>query len=599
MAVGAALLSTYTLSFSFGRSFLFSDVSFSIPRGGRIALVGRNGSGKSTLLKILAGEVEPTGGTLSIQKGVSCHYMGQNLPAKKAQDAFSYLAENFHNDEGMHRAYYLLDALGLEAHASIEGFSGGQLRKLDLARLLLAEADVLLLDEPTNHLDIRTIEWLETELTRSKASYVVISHDKKFLENVSNTTLWLEGGKVHYLPRGFACFEEWRNQIWQQELKERQKLAQKISAEEDWLRYGVTGRRKRNIRRVNALQDLREQQDSSYKDSQTLNLAMNDTTSSGQNVIKATAISKSFSGLKVVEDFSIEIHRGEKIGIVGANGSGKTTLLLLLTGELAPEKGKIEFGTHIEKAFLDQKRQIDEEQTVEHYLTEGYDKYLWVQGEQRHVYSYMKEFLFLPEQAGTAIKKLSGGERARLILAHLLAKPVNLLILDEPTNDLDMDTLEILEERLRQFKGTVLIISHDRSFLNNVVTSVIVPQGQGQWIQHRGGYSSKVSQELEAYKKTLQKQKRETKKPSGEKQKNRQKLSYKQLYALENLPKRIEALQGEISLLQEQLKVESFYLTDKEGFMRCANRLAQKQKTLQEQEEAWLELALLQEALQQ
>ena len=352
----------------------------------------------------------------------------------------------------------------------------------------------MLLDEPTNHLDLATIEWLEDELNRSTSALVVISHDRRFLERVSRATVWLDRGQTRRLDKGFAHFEAWRDTVLEEEEQEQHKLGRQIVREEHWLRYGVTARRKRNMRRLGELQSMRQRFRGHRGAEGVAAMAASDAAESGKLVIEAKGIAKSFGDLTVVKGFSTRIQRGDRLGLVGPNGAGKTTLLKLLTGALAPDEGTVRLGTNLEIAALDQKREFDPDETLAHFLTDGRGENLVINGEERHVVSYMKDFLFKPEQARTPVRELSGGERARLILARVLARPANLLVLDEPTNDLDMETLDLLQELVSGFAGTVILVSHDRDFLDRTVTSVLAPDGGGRWIEYAGGYSDMLAQ---------------------------------------------------------------------------------------------------------
>ena len=373
--------------------------------------------------------------------------------------------------------------------------SGGEARRAALARVLAPSPDILLLDEPTNHLDLPTIEWLERELDSRRSALVLISHDRRFLENLSRATAWLDRGQIRQIDRGFAAFESWRDEVLAEEEREQHKLDRKIVNEEHWLRYGVSGRRKRNVKRLANLHALRQSRRDYRGAAGDAKLAAAEAEKSGRLVIEAKDIGKSYGERKIVENFSIRIQRGDRIGIVGPNGAGKTTLVNLLTGADAPDSGSVRFGANIEMATLDQHREsLDPKSTLAEALTGGRGDHVMVGGKPKHVVSYMEDFLFAREQMRTPLEVLSGGERGRLMLARALAKPSNLLVLDEPTNDLDLETLDVLEEMLGDYEGTVILISHDRDFLDRVVTSVIAPDGNGRWIEYAGGYSDMLSQ---------------------------------------------------------------------------------------------------------
>ena len=469
------------------------------------------------------------------------------------------------------------------------------------------EPDILLLDEPTNHLDLSVIEWLEEELARTSSAVILISHDRRFLERVSRATVWLDRGQTRRLDKGFAHFEEWRDQVLEEEEREQHKLGRQIVREEHWLRYGVTARRKRNMRRLGELQTMRQRFRSHRGAEGTATMVASDAAESGKLVIEAKGIEKSFGDLTVVKGFSTRIQRGDRLGLVGPNGAGKTTLLKMLTGELTPDAGTVRLGVNLEIATLDQKREaVDPQETLAHYLTDGRGENLLVNGEQRHVVSYMKDFLFKPEQARTPVRELSGGERARLLLARVLARPANLLVLDEPTNDLDMETLELLQELVAGFAGTVILVSHDRDFLDRTVTSVIAPDGGGRWIEYAGGYSDMLAQRggsrLEERKARPKAETTETTASARPEQAASKgparKLSFKQKFALESLPKRIEAVTASIARLENNIADPSFYERDPASFQKTIAALDKERVTLAALEEEWLELEMLREEME-
>src|SRR5690606_8239658 len=483
------LLNLAGIRLTFGGTPLLDGADLSASAGEKIALVGRNGSGKSTLLKIAAGLVEPQDGEVLRQPNATIRYLPQTPDMEGFGSVRAYVEAGLGPADNPHRATWLLEHLGLTGEEDPASLSGGEARRAALARVMAPEPDILLLDEPTNHLDLSVIEWLEEELLRTSSALILISHDRRFLERISRTTVWLDRGQTRRLDKGFAHFEEWRDQILEEEEREHHKLGRQIVREEHWLRYGVTARRKRNMRRLGELQAMRQRFRTRRGVEGTASLTASDAAESGRLVIEAKGISKSFGDLAVVRDFSTRIQRGDRVGLVGPNGAGKTTLLKMLTGELQPDSGSVRLGVNLEIASLDQKRDAaDPDETLAHFLTDGRGDSLIVNGEQRHVVSYMKDFLFKPEQAPTPVRELSGGERARLLLARLLSRPANLLVLDEPTNDLDMETLDLLQELVAGFAGTVLLVSHDRDFLDRTVTSVIAPDGNGRWVEYAGGY---------------------------------------------------------------------------------------------------------------
>ena len=446
---------------------------------------------------------------------------------------------------------YLLKELGLTGAETPASLSGGEARRAALARALAPEPDILLLDEPTNHLDLPGIEWLERELAGMRSGIVLISHDRRLLERVSRTTVWLDRGVTRALDKGFQAFEAWRDTVLEQEEGEHHKLGRKIAMEEDWLRYGVTARRTRNQRRLadlHALRRKRKEQRSSTQGAIRLNAAQADL--SGRLVAVAEEIGKSYGGRPIVRGFSTRILRGDRVGIVGPNGAGKTTLLNLLTGTLAPDSGEVRLGTNLAQVTLDQRREtLDPEESLSDALTGGSGDTVMVGGQSRHVVGYMKDFLFRPEQARTPVGVLSGGERARLTLARAFALPSNLLVLDEPTNDLDLETLDLLQELLAEYPGTVLLVSHDRDFLDRAVTSVIAAEGNGRWVEYAGGYTDMLAQRTGSRPTSTPaaKPRRRPAEATPRPATGSRRMSFRDRHALERLPARIEALHRTIA----------------------------------------------------
>ncbi|RWM17474.1 ABC-F family ATP-binding cassette domain-containing protein [Mesorhizobium sp.] len=601
------LLNLDGIKLTFGGTPLLDGAALSASAGEKIALVGRNGSGKSTLLKIAAGLIEPQDGEVFRQPSATVRYLPQMPDMDGFASVRAYVEAGLGPADDPHRATYLMEHLGLTGEEQPNDLSGGEARRAALARVMAPEPDILLLDEPTNHLDLSVIEWLEEELARTSSAVILISHDRRFLERVSRATVWLDRGQTRRLDRGFAHFEEWRDQVLEEEEREQHKLGRQIVREEHWLRYGVTARRKRNMRRLGELQAMRQRFRNHRGAEGTATMVASDAAESGKLVIEAKGIEKSFGDLTVVKSFSTRIQRGDRVGLVGPNGVGKTTLLKMLTGELAPDAGSVRLGVNLEIAALDQKREaVDPQETLAHYLTDGRGENLLVNGEQRHVVSYMKDFLFKPEQARTPVRELSGGERARLLLARVLARPANLLVLDEPTNDLDMETLELLQELVAGFAGTVILVSHDRDFLDRTVTSVIAPDGGGRWIEYAGGYSDMLAQRggsrLEDRK---ARSKAETADASAAPKTEQaaqkgpaKKLSFKQKFALESLPKKIEAVTASISRLENNIADPSFYERDPVSFQKTIAALDKERTTLAALEEEWLELEMLREEME-
>ncbi|WPZ15787.1 ATP-binding cassette domain-containing protein [Nitratireductor rhodophyticola] len=597
------LLKLDDIRLTFGGTPLLAGASLMVGPGERLALVGRNGSGKSTLLKIAAGLVEPQDGEIFRQPTATIRYLPQTPDWQGFATVRAYVEAGLGPADDINRVALVIDRLGLTGDEDPATLSGGEARRAALARVLAPEPDLLLLDEPTNHLDLATIEWLEEELQRTSSALVTISHDRRFLEKVSRATVWLDRGVTRRLDKGFAHFEDWRDQVLEEEEREQHKLARKIEREEHWLRYGVTARRKRNVRRLGELQALREKHRSHRGAEGVATMAASDAAESGKLVIEAKGLAKAYDGLQVVKDFSTRILRGDRVGLVGPNGAGKTTLINLLTGKLEPDEGSLRLGANLEIAILDQKRALDPLETLSHFLTDGRGDSVVVNGQERHVVSYMKDFLFKPEQARTPIRELSGGERARLVLARLLARPANLLVLDEPTNDLDMETLDLLQELVEDFPGTVLLVSHDRDFLDRTVTSTIAPAGDGRWIEYAGGYSDMMAQrkgeELERRKaRSAEQQKAKPAGNAGGSKSAAKKLSYKQKFALETLPKKIDELADEIAALEEKLADPNLYTRDAAAFQRFSKELDTARASREKMEEEWLELEMLREEVE-
>lgn len=597
------------IKLTFGVTPLLDGANFQVEPGDRICLVGRNGSGKSTLMKIAAGLVEAQSGEVFRHPSATIRYLEQAPDFAGYDTVQAYAEAGLGPGDDPYRVTYLLEHLGLTGQENPASLSGGEARRVALARVMAPEPDILMLDEPTNHLDLPTIEWLESELQQTRSALVLISHDRRFLEKVSTSTVWLDRGQSRRLNRGFAHFEEWRDKVLEEEELEQHKLGKAIEREEHWMRYGVTARRKRNMRRVGELQAMRAEYRGHKGPQGSVQATASDVRESGKLVIEAEAITKAYYERVIVAPFSLRVHRGDCIGFVGPNGAGKTTLLKMLTGQLEPDSGTVKLGTNLEIATLDQKREdLNPNDTLAHYLTDGRGDNLLVNGEVKHVTGYMKDFLFQPEQARTPIRNLSGGERARLILARILARPTNLLILDEPTNDLDIETLDLLQEIVAGFSGTVILVSHDRDFLDRTVTSTIAPatpdQPDGRWIEYAGGYSDMMAQRKGAAdeKRKAEKQEKAKAAPSTsasqDTAKAKGKLSFKQKFALENLPKEMEKAQGEIAKREQRMADPALFTKDPATFNTLAQEMTKLREKLETMEEEWLELEMLREELE-
>ncbi|MBN9311156.1 ABC-F family ATP-binding cassette domain-containing protein, partial [Devosia sp.] len=548
----APILFLQDIRLRLGSTELLEGAELSLLPGEKVALVGRNGSGKSTLLKIAAGEIEPDSGRRFLQPGATIRYLPQEPDLSGFPNVLSYVEAGLEAGDDHYRATYLLNHLGLSGAEEPSRLSGGEARRAALARVLAPEPDIILLDEPTNHLDLPAIEWLESELASIRSALVIISHDRRFLADLTRATVWLDRGTARRLDRGFGSFEEWRDHVLEEEETARHKLDRQIVREEHWLTYGVTARRKRNVRRLEGLFNLRQERRDLKRSVGEVKISVAEGETSGKLVMEAKGISKAFGDKLIVDDFTTRIIRGDRVGIIGPNGAGKTTLIKLLTGELAPDSGTVRLGANLELASLDQRRaSLSSDMTLKEAVTGGGSDTLVINGQPKHFMGYLKDFLFTPEQAGTVVSKLSGGERGRLVLARVLALPSNVLVLDEPTNDLDLETLDLLQEMLGDYPGTVIVVSHDRDFLDRVATSVIVADGGGRWTEYPGGYSDMVTQRGYGVTRPDAAQKPKASKavvappPPAPKQK----LSFKQKHALETLPKEMARLEAEIAKL--------------------------------------------------
>ncbi|TYC51216.1 ATP-binding cassette domain-containing protein [Rhodobacterales bacterium] len=598
------LLTLRDVHLTFGGTPLLQGAELSVSEGERLCLVGRNGSGKSTLLKIAAGMVEMDTGERFFQPGRTIRYLQQDPDLSAYATTLDYVNEGLTEGDDPYRGTYLLEVLGLNGTENPKSLSGGEARRAALARTLAPEPDILLLDEPTNHLDLPAIEWLEEELKSLKSALVLISHDRRFLENLSRATVWIDRGVSRRLDRGFAHFESWRDEVFEQEEIDQQKLAQKIKREEHWMTYGVTARRKRNMRRVRELADLRKQKREHRGPQGTAKLAATDAEVSGKLVVEAKGISKTYGNREIVKDFSTRIQRGDRVGFVGPNGAGKTTLLKMLTGELAPDTGSTRLGTNLEMVTLDQKREnLDLTDTLASVLTGGRGDTVVLGDETKHVMSYMKDFLFSPEQARTPVGVLSGGERARAMLARALANKSNMMVLDEPTNDLDLETLDLLQELLADYPGTALIVSHDRDFLDRVATSVIVSEGEGIWREYAGGYTDMLAQRGEGVSArkseksaTAKKEKPSTSDASADKAQKKSKLTFTQQHLLKSLPGEIEKLEARLEALQSEMNDPDLYTKNPDKFAKLSAQITELTGQKDAAEEQWLELEMLNEA---
>ena len=589
------------IKLTFGGTPLLEGAELILSNHDKICLVGRNGSGKSTLLKIAAGIIEADSGDTFLQPGTTVRYLSQEPDFSNYSTTLDYAEAGLEGSDNKYRAAYLLEQLGLTGDEDPKNLSGGEVRRAALANVLAPEPDILLLDEPTNHLDIDAIEWLEGELKDIRSALVIISHDRRFLEKLSQNTIWLSLGKTRRLNQGFKNYEAWRDDALEQEELNRHKLDRKIVREEHWLRYGVTARRKRNVRRLNDLYELKESRRNQRSDSGSVKMTASQSETSGKVIFEADGISKSYSGRSIVKDFSTRVKRGDRIGFIGKNGIGKTTLLNLLTSKIKPDDGIMKIGSKLEMVSLDQKREsLNLKISLSDFLTGGNSDMVLVGTNQRHVVSYMKDFLFQPEQKNTDVSALSGGERGRLMLARAFAKPSNLLVLDEPTNDLDLETLDLLQELIADYSGTVLLVSHDRDFIDRIVTSTLAPsdERQGIWVEYAGGYSDMLSQK-NISKREYNQSSKNLKNQSQKIRKKRDRMSFKDKHALETLPKKIEEARSKINSIKTKLASSDFYSKDPEGFEGLAKSLSLNESKLSGFEDQWLKLELEREELEE
>ncbi len=587
----------YTLKnahLSFGLNPLFTGIELSISRGDKICLVGRNGSGKSTLLKVISGRIEADQAEIFIQPGTIISYMPQEddfSGYETLRDVVLSGLEN-HGRGQEYKADILIDHLGIHEKQNPKQSSGGELKKAALAKALISEPDILLLDEPTNHLDIATIEKLEEIIIKFSGAVIVISHDRTFLNHVSRQMFWLDRGILHSSSKGFAFFDQWQEQILEQEIIAQKYLNKKIAEETEWLHKGVTARRKRNQGRLRRLQQLRQERREQIRQLGSVNLEIETGELRSRLVIEAKHIYKAYDGRDLVKDFSIRVIKGNRIGIVGPNGAGKTTLIKLLTKRLEPDSGHVRIGKNLEEAYFDQNRiTLDPKKTLWKTLCNEGD-HIWVRGHYRHVVAYLKDFLFKPDQAQCPVSALSGGEKNRLMLAVALAKSSNFLVLDEPTNDLDMDTLDLLQEVLDEYEGTILIVSHDRDFLDKVATSLLYMRGDGNIIEHIGTYSE-LLQKLKAPAEVKKNKLPPVVATVREQKKVSTKLSYKDKRLLEVLPAEIEDLEKRIAQIEQQLSDDAeMYTRDPTMFDALTAELETARGEKEQKENLWLEIQI-------
>jgi ABC transport system ATP-binding/permease protein len=592
----APLLQMSSISLTFGGNPIFDELDLVVQPNDRVALVGRNGSGKSTLMKVMAGLTEADQGTFVVPPGVSVGYMEQDPDLSEWETLGDYAASNLDPSEH-YKVAMVAEGLKFQPEMPVATASGGERRRAALAKLMAEEPDLMLLDEPTNHLDIQAIEWLEGELSSTRTAFVLISHDRTFLRALTKATLWIDRGQVRRRESGFTGFEDWRDTVWAEEDDARHKLDRKIKAEGKWAVEGISARRKRNQGRVRALAELRAERGAQIRRQGTAAMEIEAGPTSGKRVIDAKGLFKSFGDQKIVSGFDLRILRGDRVAFVGPNGVGKTTLLKMLIGDLAPDAGTVTLGTNLDVAVFDQTRSaLDLNATLWDNLTNdplmqvsGSSDQVMVRGTPRHVVGYLKDFLFDERQMRAKVSSLSGGEKARLLLAKLMAKPSNLMIMDEPTNDLDVETLDLLQDILGDYDGTVLLVSHDRDFIDRVATTTVALDGHGGAQAYPGGWSDYVRQRpTEA---EVAAAKANAARPDGRTQTKRvEALTFTERKRLEDLPAIIERLEAEVSKVSELLESEDLFTKEPVKFRKASEVLGDKQAQLAAAEAEWLAL---------
>ena len=592
----APLLQLSEIALTFGGDPVFEDLSLVVQPGDRVALVGRNGSGKSTLMKVMAGLIEADKGARTAAPGVSVGYMEQDPTMEGFETLGAYAASGLPEDEA-YRVDMVAEGLKFDPMGDPKTASGGERRRAALAKLMAEAPELMLLDEPTNHLDIEAIAWLEAELKSTRAAFVLISHDRAFLRNLTRATLWIDRGQVRRAEEGFDGFEEWRDKLWEEEDQQRHKLNRKIKAEARWAVEGISARRKRNQGRVRALADLRAEKSSQIMRQGTAAMAFDGGSTSGKKVVEAVGLNKAYDGKQIVKNFDITINRGDRVAFVGPNGVGKTTVLNMLLGLVAPDEGVVKLGTNLDIAVFDQARAaLDQNMTLWENLASdpvlgasGKSDQVMVRGTPKHVVGYLKEFLFDESQARAPVRSLSGGEKARLLLARLMARESNVLVLDEPTNDLDIETLDLLQDILGEYDGTVLLVSHDRDFLDRVATTTIAMEGDGKATVYAGGWSDYIAQRnQDDFGGSVVKSKRSVSKGKEKVEAPKLGLSFTEKHRLETIPAEMERLEAEIGKLQELMSDPALFTENPVKFQKATDALIQRQSKLDAAEEEWM-----------
>ncbi|MCK5554984.1 MAG: ATP-binding cassette domain-containing protein [Alphaproteobacteria bacterium] len=608
------ILSVQEGSVAFGEKTVFENMTFHIHERDKICLVGKNGSGKSTLMNVIIGDKDLDSGKRWFLQGIKIGYLRQDITPEPGQSVYDFVFEQIkkEGEEELHKykVEMILQPLELNPEDKMDMLSGGQLRRACLAKALVEEPDILLLDEPTNHLDLDIIQWLEQYLKAYRGAVLCVSHDKMFLANISDKVFWLDRGKIKVCPKGFAYFDEWSATLLEQEEREIKNREKIVGQEVEWASRGVKARRKRNIRRLDLMKIARDKlkaDKSAFRRMMSkIEIGeMENTQGISKVVAEFIKVDKKFTEHNaekgalcgkekiILDKFSIKIMRGDRIGILGKNGGGKTSFLQLLVGELTPDMGKVKLARDMQFSYFDQKRRgLKPEYTIQHTLCPNGGTHLNVMGKARHVCGYLKDFLFDPALVMQQVGTLSGGQKNRLMLAKVLADPKSFLILDEPTNDLDMDTLDMLEEIISRYKGTLIIVSHDRDFLDQTVTKILAFEGDGVVEGTIGGYSdylaAKKRKEVPPPSKNKQPKKSEKEEPTASRV--YKKLTYKLQYELENLPAKIRKLEKEVADLECVLEDSDLYARDKNAFHHASHRLAYARDELNEAEHRWLEL---------
>jgi len=594
----APLLQVNEISLTFGGDPVFEDMSLVVQSGDRLALVGRNGSGKSTLMKVMAGLIEADSGDVIVGPGVSVGYMEQDPDLTGFETLGDFAAHGLDASE-MYKVERAGEGLKFDPARPVSTASGGERRRAALARLMASEPELMLLDEPTNHLDIEAIRWLEDELKATRAAFVIISHDRAFLRELTRATLWVDRGVVRRQDIGFGGFEAWRDQMWEEEDMQRHKLNRKIKAEARWAVEGISARRKRNQGRVRALQDLRAERAGQIKRQGTAAMSLEAGPKSGRKVVEAIGITKAYGDKTILRPFDITIQRGDRIALVGPNGVGKTTLLNMLIGKEQPDGGEIKQGTNLEIALFDQARaQLDGDMTLWDSLTgdpemrvSGKADQILVRGQPKHVVGYLKEFLFDEGQARAPVRSLSGGEKARLLLAKIMARSSNMLVLDEPTNDLDVETLDLMQELLSTYDGTVLLVSHDRDFLDRVAATTIAMEGDGKATVYAGGWTDYLAQrQQDDFDQSVVAKSKPSAKGDKPKAAAQSGLSFTEKHRLEALPAEMKRLEAEIAKLEELMSDPTLYSEHPVKFQKATDALVERNEKLQDAEAEWLML---------